>query len=176
MHNKQFTFRRFIESDADILFDEFMKYCRTNIQPYFSGVGIGSEKQRFGEEIQKFSHKQHHPPIIANAKGLPIGIYRITYRHSNCYHELFIHLWEEKDLTKAILNEIITQVLHKEHPEGSILIEVPGYAPELKQASVDLGLPLAGTIPNYLCHDDKLYHKYYYVITSSKWHSAKKEL
>lgn len=73
----------------------------------------------------------------------------------------------------VFLEEIINQALHKEYPEGSILLDVPGYAPELVQAAEDLGLDPAGTIPNYLCHDDKLYHRYYYVVTSERWYSTK---
>lgn len=173
MDNNQFKFRRYMESDLDIIYEEFMSYCWQNIQPYFSGTGIGMEKYEFEKKIQKLSYMQHRPPIIANAKNVPCGIYQITYHHANRYHELMLHFWEEKDFTKSILEEIINQALHKELPKGSLLLKVPGYAPELIQAAEDLGLDLVGTIPNYLCHDDELHHRYYYVITSEQWYSAK---
>ena len=152
-----------------------MKFCQTNVQPYFSGVGVGTDKQHFLEEIKKFSHKQYQPPIIANAENLPIGIYRVTYKHANFYHELQIHLWGAEIPTKAILAQIINQSLHKEHPEGRILIELPGYAPELIHAAENLGLELAGRIPNYICHNDELHHKYFFVMSSEKWHDTQKE-
>lgn len=173
MANKRFVFRRFKEVDADILYDEFLKYCEANIQPYFSGPRIGMERNEFLEKVRQASDKQYRPPLITNSEDTLLGVYQITYHRANRYHELMLHLWDGKHLTKSILKEIIDQALHKELPSDSLLVEIPGYAPELKQAADELGLDLTGMIPKYLCHDEGLYSKYYYIITSKKWYSEK---
>lgn len=170
--NNQFIFRRFKEKDADLLYNEYADFCRDNIQPYFSGVGVGMEKSDFLKEIEAFANKQYRPPIIVNANDIPIGFYRITYRRAHRYHELMLHLWNDKDLAEPILKEIIDRALRKERPDDSLLVEIPGYAQELKQAADNL-MDLAGVIPNYLRHGEELFHKYSYVITSSKWHTGK---
>ncbi len=173
MGNNQFTFSRYKDQYATILFDAFADYCRNDVQPYLSSVGVGMAKPDFLNEIKKFADKQYRPPIIVNTSDdSPVGVYRITYRRANRYHELMLHLWNSQDLAEPILREIINQALHKERPDDSLLVEVPEYAYELKQAADNL-MDLAGVIPNYLCHGEKLFHKYSYVITSSKWHSNK---
>lgn len=155
------------------MFDEFADYCRNDVQPYFSGVGVGMAKSDFLKKIEEFADKQYRPPIIVNTSNdTPIGVYRITYRRANRYHELMLHLWNDEDLAEPILKEIIDQALRKERPDDSLLVEIPGYAQVLKQAADNL-MDLAGVIPNYLRHDEKLFHKYSYVITSSKWHTGK---
>lgn len=130
-------------------------------------------KSDFLEKIEKFANKQYRPPIVVNADDTPIGFYRITYSRAHRYHELILCLWSDKHLAEPVLKEIIDQALHRERPDDSLLVEIPEYAPELKQAADRLGLDLAGLIPNYLRHDDELYNKYSYVITSSKWYSSK---
>ena len=171
MDNNPFAFRRFKEGDADILYDEYADFCWNNIQPYFSGVGVVMTKSDFLKGIEAFANKQHRPPIVANVDDKPVGIYRITYRRAHRYHELILHLWNEKNLAEPILKAIIDQALHRERPNDSLLVEIPGYAPELKLAADSLGLDLAGVIPNSLLHGEKLFHKYFYVTTSSKWYS-----
>ena len=171
MDNKQFSFRRFIESDAETLYDECMKYSMSNIQPYFSAVGVGMKKDDFLARFQQFSRKQYRPPVIANADDKPCGINRITYSHANRYHELMLYFWAEKALVKPVLERIIDEAFSKSVTESSLLMEVPGYEPELKEAAESLGLELVCRIPNYLCHDDELHHKYIYVTSSEKWHS-----
>ena len=173
MDNKQFTFRRYIESDADAIYQAYANYAWSNIQPYFSGPCVVKEKSEFLEKFQKFAHKHYRPPIIANADNIPCGVYRIDYNRANRYNELSIHLWSDTHLAKAVLKEAIDLALGKEIPNQYVLVEVPGYAPELKQAADDRGLDLVGMIPNYLRHDEELHHKYLYVITFEKWHSAK---
>ena len=169
MEHNRFEFRRYLESDLDILYEEYIHYACSHIQPYLSGGEIGMDKSSFEKKVRQISRKQHHPPIIANAEGIPCGICRIAYHHANRYHELTLHLWNHRHITKNVLREILRRSLH---PEEYLLMEVPGYAPELKQAAEELGMDLAGTIPNYLRRDDRLYHKYTYLITSAKWHSA----
>ncbi len=171
MESKPFVFRRYKESDADILYEEYSDYCQANIQPYFSGMRVDIEKKVFMKEIEKFSQKQHRPSIVANVNGVPVGVYHIVYRHANQYYELMLHLWNDKHLIESVLKEIIDQALHRDCPNSSLLVEIPGYAPELKQAADNLGLDLAGMIPNYLRHGENLFYKYTYVITSKKWHS-----
>lgn len=172
MDNNPFAFRRFKEEDADLLYDEYADFCWNNIQPYFSGVGVGMEKSDFLKAIEEFSSKQYRPPIVVNSNNSPIGFYRITYRHAHLYHNLMFFLWSDKHLAEPILKEIIDQALHKERPDDSLLVEIPGFEQELKQAADNL-MDLAGVIPNYLRHGEKLFHKYSYVITSHKWHSSK---
>ncbi len=171
MDNTPFTFRRFKEEDADILYEEYADFCWNNIQPYFSGVGVGMTKSDFLKEIEAFANKQYRPPIVVNADDEPIGIYRITYRRAHRYHELMLHLWNDKHLSEPVLKAIIDQALHRERPDDSLLVEIPGYEPELKQAADSLGLDHAGVIPNYLRHGENLFHKYSYVTTSSDWYS-----
>lgn len=173
MDNNQFTFRRFLESDADLIYEEYAKYSWSNIQPYFSGPCVVQEKKKFLEKFHEFAQKHYRPPIIANADNKPCGIYQIRYHRANRYNEVSLHLWSDKHLTRAVLKEVIDQALSKEIPNQYVLIEVPGYAPELKQAAEGLGLDLVGKIPNYLRHDDELHHKYFYVITFEQWHSGK---
>lgn len=173
MDNKQFTFRRYIESDADAIYEAYAKYAWSNIQPYFSGPCVVREKTEFLDKFQKFSQNHYRPPIVANAENRPCGVYHISYSRANRYNELLIHLWSEPHLAKVVLKEAIDLALGKEIPNQYVLVEVPGYAPELKQAADDLGLDLVGMIPNYLRHDDQLHHKYLYVITYEKWHAAK---
>ena len=173
MERNLFTFRRFKKEDAELLYNEYVDICWNDIQPYYSGVGVVMAKSDFLEKIEKFANKQYRPPIVVNSNDTPIGFYRITYRRAHRYHELMLCLWSDKHLAEPILKEIINQALHRERPEDSLLVEIPGYAPELKQAAENLGLDLAGEIPNYLRHGEKLFHKYSYVITSSKWHANK---
>jgi len=171
MNNAQFTFRRYIESDADLVYEEYAKYSCSNIQPYFSGPGVIQEKIKFLDEFQKFSQNHYRPPIIANADNRPCGIYEIRYHRANYYNELSLYLWSDKHLTRAVLKEVIDQSLGKNIPNQYVLVEVPGYAPELKQAAEDLGLDLVGKIPNYLRHDDELHHKYFFITSFEQWHS-----
>lgn len=170
MEHNQFVFSRYKESYATILFDEYADFCWNNIQPYFSGVGVGMAKPDFLKQIEAFANKQYRPPIVANADDEPVGIYRVTYRRAHRYHELMLHLWNDKHLAEPVLKEIIDQALRRERPEDSLLVDIPGYAPEVKLAADSLGLDLAGVIPNYLRHGEKLFHKYSYVTTSSKWY------
>ena len=172
MGNNQFAFNRYNDQYAAILFDEFAAYCRNDIQPYFSGVGVGMAKSDFLKKIKAFVDKQYRPPIVVNNHDVPIGFYHIKYCRANRYHELMLHLWNDKDLAEPIFKEIIDQALSKERPADSLLVEIPGYAHELKQAADNL-MDLSGVIPNYLRHGDKLFHKYSYVITSSNWHADK---
>ena len=173
MENKQFAFNRYKEHYANILFNEYADFCHNNIQPYFSGLGVGIAKSDFLKKIEDFANKQYRPPIIVNTSNdMPIGIYRITYRRANRYHELMLHLRNDKGLTQSILKEIINQALNKDRPEDSLLVELPGYEQELKQAADNL-MDLAGVIPNYLRHSEELFHKYSYVITSSQWHTGR---
>lgn len=173
MDNNQFTFRRFIDSDADVIYEEYANWSWTHIQPFLSGACAVQEKSKFMAEFLKFSQKHYYPPIIANAKNEPCGVYQIRYSRANRYNELSLHLWSDKHLTKAVLKEVIDLALGKEIPNQYVLIEAPVYAPELTQAAEDLGLDLVGKIPNYLRHDDELHHKYFYVITFEQWHSRK---
>lgn len=171
MGQNQFVFRRYMETDADTLYSEYLKFNWANIQPYFSGVGIGMEREAFLAKFQQFSKKQYRPPIVADENDHPCGVYRITYHHANRYHELTLHTWEKRDLVKPVLKQIVDQALHKDIPEGKLLLRVPGYELDLKVAAENLGLELVGTIPNYLCHDDTIHNLYLYVITAEKWYS-----
>ena len=170
---KPFAFRRYVESDADPIYEAYAQYTWSNIQPYFNGPCVVKEKAEFLEKFQEFAQKHYRPPIIANADNSPCGVYHIDYNRANRYNELSVYLWRDTHLAKAVLKEVINQAFGKEIPNQYFLIEVPGYAPELKQAADDLGLDLAGTILNYLRHDNKLYHKYLYVISFEKWRTAK---
>lgn len=176
MDNNQFTFRRFIESDADVIYEDYANYSWSNIQPYFSGPCVVEEKKKFLEKFQEFAQNHYRPPIIANVDNKPCGIYQIHYHRANRYNEVSLHLWSDKHLTRAVLKEVIDQALGKEIPNQYVLIEVPGYAPELKQAAEDLGLDLVGKIPYYLRHDDELHHKYFYVIAFEQWHAGKNQV
>lgn len=172
MENSQFTFRRYKkEEDADLLCSVYADLCWDYIQPYFSGVGVVMAKPDFLRKIEEFANKQYRPPIIVNANDIPVGFYRITYRRAHRYHELTIYLWSDKHLAEPILKKIIDQALHGDRPDDSLLVEIPGYAQELKNAADNL-MDFAGVIPNYLRHGEKLFHKYSYVITSSKWHTS----
>ena len=172
MKNNQFDFRRYKKEDADLLYNEYADFCWNNIQPYYSGVGVVMAKSDYLEKIEAFTDKQYRPPIIVNNHDDPIGFYRIKYHRAHRYYELMLHLWNDKHLAEPILKKIIDQALHKERPEDSLLIEIPGYANELKQAADNL-MELAGVIPNYLRHGEELFHKYSYVISSNQWHSGK---
>lgn len=171
MENCHFDFRTCKDSDADILYEAAGNYLSANIQPYLSGTGTGLDRDALLENIRQLSRKQHRPPIIVNAEDTPCGIYRITYHHANRYHELMLHLWDARHLAKPVLRKIIDQALRTERPEDNLLIEIPGYETELKASADDLGLDHSGTIPNYLCHNGGLFHKYIYVVSSKKWHS-----
>lgn len=174
MDKETFHFRRYMESDGDILYEAYTQYCRARIQPYFSGVGVGAERQRFLEEIQKLSRRKHCRPIIADSQNRPIGIYRTTFRRANGYHELMIHLWEGQELAVPILRRIVDEALHRERPEDSFLLEAAGCDPYLTEAAQTLGLKCCGMIPNYLCCDEGLCHRYFYVVTSGQWYSRQK--
>lgn len=169
--NDPFAFRRFKDEDADLLYSEYVDICWNDIQPYYSGVGVVMARSDFLEKIEKFANKQYRPPIIVNSNDTPIGFYRVTYRRTHRYNELMLCLWSDKHLAEPVLKEIIDQALHRERPEDSLLVEIPGYAPELKKAAENLGLDLAGVIPNYLRHGENLFHKYSYVTTSNNWYS-----
>ena len=93
MDNKQFTFRRYIESDADAIYQAYANYAWSNIQPYFSGPCVVKEKSEFIEKFQNFAHKHYRPPIIANSENIPCGVYRIDYNRANRYNELSIHVF-----------------------------------------------------------------------------------
>lgn len=166
MNNNQFSFRRYMESDADDIYEAYANYSWANIQPYFSGPCVVQKKAEFLDEFQKFSQNHYRPPIIVNAEDKPCGIYRIRYHHANRYHELSMYLWRDKHLTHAVLKEVIDQALGKKISGQYLLIEVPGYAPELKQAAEALGLDLVGQLPYYLRHDDELHHKYFFVTSA----------
>lgn len=170
MGSYQFSFRRYKDEDASNLYQAYQEYTWENIQPYYS-VGIGMDKAQFLEAIRKYSNKVHRPPIIVDENDVPFGVYHLSYRHANRYHELAIHLWNHQHLTKAILQQILDQVLHEGHPEAHLLLEVPGYAPKLHKAAYELGLEHIGTVPQYLCHGAELFDKYIYVVTSEKWNS-----
>lgn len=172
MERNQFAFRRFKKEDAELLYSEYADFCWNDIQPYYSGVGVVLTKADFLNKIEEYADKQYRPPIIVNNHDVPIGFYRIKYRRAHRYYELMLHLWNDKDLAEPILKEIINQALNTDRPEDSLLLEISGYAHELKQAADNL-MALAGVIPNYLRHGKELFHKYSYVITSSNWHADK---
>lgn len=172
MNSKQFTFRRYKKEDADILYTQYENYIWSNIQPYFS-AGIGMSKTEFLGSFQKYNNRVYRPPIIASGKDdVPFGIVNVSYKHANHYYEISLHIWDHLQLIKDVLQQILDQVLHAERSDH-LLIEIPEYETELKNAAVVLGLHHVGTIPDYLSHDNKLYDKHFYVITSEKWHSLK---
>ena len=168
MDSNQFSFRRYKDEDADNLYQAYQEYTLENIQPYYS-VGIGMDRVQFLETIQKYSNKMYRPPIIVDDKDVPFGVYHLSYRHANRYYELALYLWDNQHLTKEILRQILDQVLYAEHPETRLLLEIPGYEPDLQQAAEDLAMDYIGTVPKYLCHGTELFDKHIYVVSSKKW-------
>lgn len=173
MNSKQFIFRRYKNEDADILYTQYENYIWSNMQPYFS-IGIGMSKIEFLDSFQKYNNRVYRPPIIASSKdNVPFGIVNVSYKHANHYYEISLHIWDHHQLIKDILQQILDQVLQVERSDR-LLIEIPEYEPELKQAADVLGLNHVGTIPDYLRHDSEQYDKYFYVTTSEKWYSLKR--
>lgn len=172
MKSNCFSFRRFKGKDADCLYREYQEYTIENIQPYFS-AGVGMDKSQFLETIQKYSNKVYRPPIIVDGIDVPFGVYHLSYRHANRYYELALYMWDNQHLAKEILRQILDQVLYAEHPKACLLLEIPGYEPDLQQAAEDLAMDYIGTVPKYLCHGTELFDKHIYAVSSEKWNSAK---
>ena len=134
MDNKQFTFRRRIESDFEILYKAYEEYTWSNIQPYFSGPCVVLDKAEFLEQFQKIPQDHRRPSVIVNADDTPCGVYRTTYQHANRYSEISIYMWRDTHLAKAVLKEVIDQTLGIGIPNHRVLVEIPGYAPGLSPA------------------------------------------
>lgn len=64
MDNKQFTFRRYKYEDADVLYEEYVKYALENIQPYFWGPSVVPERSKFLEGIQAYCNKASRLIVI----------------------------------------------------------------------------------------------------------------
>lgn len=169
MDSKYFTFRRYKEDDAEVLYQEYVKYALENIQPYFWGPSVVPERRKFLEGIRDYSNKKHRPPLIADESDQLFGVYRISFKNANRYHRLILHLWENKHLTKQVLERIINEALLNKQSDSSILVEVPGFGSELKRACEELGLKCMGTIPQFLCHGKELYDWHFYVTTAFEW-------
>lgn len=169
MDNKQFTFRRYKDEDADVLYEEYVKYALENIQPYFWGPSVIPERSTFLEGIQDYSKKVYRAPLIADECDRLFGIYHVSFHNANHYHELMIHLWDNFHLMRPVLKQIIEEALHNGQCDHSILLELPGYDVELHQAADELGLKHVGSIPLFLCHGKELHDKHFYVITAREW-------
>ena len=178
MNDQKFYFRRFLDSDAndDEFYFAFVNHAIENIQPYFWGPSVVSPRDKFMKGACEYSHKVHHPPFIADAIDNKLfGVYHMTFRNANRYHQLSLHLWDKFHLVEPILKQIINQTFSRERLDDCLLMEIPEFLLDQKVAAESLGLRCVGTFPRFLCHGRKYYDKYFYYITAREWYLKPKD-
>lgn len=165
------------ETDLQPIHDLFCRHAERTAAYYLSGASPYPTLETISDLMRKESKQNHHPFIVTDPESRPFGIARTSNMERKCrHHHVSVHLWENPELTEAVLCRVLDRLL--EGTAKMVVCQIPGYQEDFLTAARNVGMLQVGCIPDYVFYKSEngttdIWPEYTFIMNKQNWLAQK---